>query len=456
MTISKVAAGNVAPTTNVSTVTITVPTVQDGDWILIFTGAPATASGAVSTTNTGTVGGGAAMTQIGTLQNTTGISTTAWKHKLLATDSTKTIIYVYGGSTVESLAWYIMRGLDGTDCVDAYNANVAAGASSTSATGPSLTTVAANCVELSAEYGQGTAGTGFNAWTAPSPLTLETTAAESNAALACSVLAIASNLTPVSAGSTLGPRTWTKNVASSTQSGWILSLRPPTSNAAPTVTTAATQDITAGTVSLSASFGDDVAVTAAQWSKGGTNLTTSTSGLNTASGTATATDTAPAGTTVYTCTVTDGGGLTATATCTVYASPAVGTDVTVASYTGASYTLLGTAASILAAINDTDATTGAQSPNAPAGATQVLVWNPHGDGPIVHYLSGYQSPSSPQITRQVTTYLTDGTTQVYQTSYALPAGNTEQPITIDAPGLAIANTRAVRRSLKTVIVDTSA
>lgn len=129
----------------------------------------------------------------------------------------------------------------------------------------------------------------------------------------------------------------------------------------------------------------------------------------------------------------------------IYVYPASGADVTVYSDTIGTWTKIGAAATSAAGLVDTDDTTGVQSPINPTSQPYLAVLNPVGPGNITLKLRGRYVDAA--VTRTVTVYKVDGTTQIYQTTQAPPAALADQIVTLDAAALAAIPATSDRRAL---------
>lgn len=149
--------------------------------------------------------------------------------------------------------------------------------------------------------------------------------------------------------------------------------------------------------------------------------------------------------------VTQTGGLTGTATTTVYVYPLSADDVKVFSVNAGSWTNEGGAVSLVAAMNDASAATFGQSPTNPTGQKMRLVMNPYGPGTVSVLVSGYWSGGA--LTRTVDIFMEDGVTLLSTTTYALTSVEVEREIALDAGDLATASAGLNRRALVVDIAD---
>jgi hypothetical protein len=199
-------------------------------------------------------------------------------------------------------------------------------------------------------------------------------------------------------------------------------------NAAPVVTAGGTQTVVSGTsVTFAFSATDNVSVTSLTGAVTGPATPTLT-GTATGTGTAsasyapTATFTTPGQYTV-TATASDGT-LTGTAATTVYVYATSGTSADPVSIGTTVWTTTG-AGSALAAITGTAApsTKYVETPAGPTGQTLPITLAPQGAGALNIYVEGYYNAGA--LTRTLTLYKADGTTQIDTISYATPSADTE-------------------------------
>lgn len=239
--------------------------------------------------------------------------------------------------------------------------------------------------------------------------------------------------------------------------GTLTAIGPVATNVAPSASAGAAQVVAAGsTVTLAGTDSDsDGTVTSRAWSVvsfpvGGTSPTLSNATTANASFVA-----ATAGRYVMQYQVTDNNGATSTASqVTIYVYPATGQDVTVYSDTAGSWTKYGSGTSTLTSVNDTDDTTGIQSPINPAGQLYSAVLNPIGPGDIKLYVTGRWTDAA--VSRQVTLYKEDGSTMVGQWTMSPTSSIAEQLVSVSSAGLAAVPTVADRRALVLTIGSTVA
>ncbi len=105
-------------------------------------------------------------------------------------------------------------------------------------------------------------------------------------------------------------------------------------------------------------------------------------------------------------------------------------------------------------MNDTDDTTGVQSPINPSGQLYTAVLNPIGPGDIKLYITGRWTDAA--VNRQVTLYKEDGTTMVGQWTMSPTSSIAEQMVAVSSAGLAAVPTVSDRRALVLTIGSTVA
>lgn len=202
----------------------------------------------------------------------------------------------------------------------------------------------------------------------------------------------------------------------------------------------------AGSLTLSGTITDsDGTVKTAVWSRvsgpDSSSLTTTTTGLNTASCTASCNTSVSAGVSVFQLDATDNLDVAATpVTCTVWAYPPSNANVMVRSVVSGTYSNVGGAADLVAALNDGLATTWGETGSAPVAEVETVQMNPFGPGNIILTPSGYQAPTTPAFTTvQFTVYKEDGTTQVDQQSAPTPIPTADAPL-FPTPGMQLGTT----------------
>lgn len=234
---------------------------------------------------------------------------------------------------------------------------------------------------------------------------------------------------------------------------------PVGTNTPPTCSPGGTQTIAAGALTLTGTATDSGGtISSLVWTlTSGPNtpsVSNTPSGIGTASASATGACTVIPGVYVFTLTATDNSASVTTGTTTVYVYAASGVNVSVASVGASNYTLVGSAGTFTAALNDVDATTYAQSPSAPNAEVLPVVLNPIGPLSFTIYVSLLQSPSSPLIPCVVRVYKSDGTTLLY-TSPAITLTGSEVDVAVvpDAPALAAIPNPSDRQALVVKVVN---
>lgn len=224
----------------------------------------------------------------------------------------------------------------------------------------------------------------------------------------------------------------------------IMSRPAPQAPGTVTVTGAATDDVAVTSLTVVIDSGPTLGQTT-----GLPTVTNTTNNLNTASATVSGTFTAAPGKYRVHVTAVDGAGVTSYSsiqTVDVYALS--NADVLVYEEISGTYTAYGSAGSDVGALNDADLTTGLQSGLAPAAEKQRVRMCPYGPGDIYIKYTHDQTPTSPQLSVQLTGYKEDGTTQIWQTTIPAPlVAGQEDTLKLDTAALAAVPALTDRRGL---------
>lgn len=237
---------------------------------------------------------------------------------------------------------------------------------------------------------------------------------------------------------------WADNYVIQSGLSWIT---PPAAASAPTANAGTSQDVVAGsTITLSAS-GSTGTITGYSWTCTSFPVGASSPSIATPTAATTTTTLTAGGRYVFQVVVSGSGGTTSTATVTEYVYEASNVDVAMFAVGSTTYTNEGGASSLLAAVNDSNVLTYAQSPANPTGQTLPLTANPVGPGACSAFVEGNWTGGL--VNRTVTVKKPDGTTLVSVT-YPLTSVETDHEVPITG---ASSLTQTERRGLQVIISD---
>jgi hypothetical protein len=128
-----------------------------------------------------------------------------------------------------------------------------------------------------------------------------------------------------------------------------------------------------------------------------------------------------------------------------WVAPLPGDPVTVRSDTIGTWGTYGAGATSVDRVNDSNTTTGVESPPNPAGSPYIVHMNPHGPGHITLDITGNSTGGG--ITRTIKWYKADGTTLVDTQPGTAPTALDDQVFTMSGTGEALIPNRSDRAEL---------
>lgn len=413
MTTNHGAAVELNEQSSVSSRTVTVPTITNGDGAFLFL---TVATGNVTFVVTDN-GMSNSLTAVGPAVATTGYTTQLFKVANLSSSDTGKIVTIKTQTLVSGVltdtvmkvsgGLRVISGANTTDIVDTYT-NKQAGAT-LNPSSPGLTTTALGCGQIhfvAPIRASTTNGPQLTTLTVNSGqgVTDDFSAFTGSGTASMSACAVAYDYTPLALGAAIGAKVFTADQAVG-YSAWTVSVKPD--NITPIVDAGPNQVVQAGaTVTMAGTASDlDGTISSTVWSfnaeTGDAYPPGGSAPSLTGGSTLTPTWTAPsvAGDYVLRLRVTDNGGAVTDAYVTVTVTTTSSRPM--ATTSAGNYSNVGGAASIEAALSDESTSTYAESGAAPSSDTLIVTWRPSPVGPKTVLYSLECDSASPTVSAVV-------------------------------------------------------